>query len=91
MTTTSKYVAPSLEIRCPKLGHQVNFHYCQQENNSLPCAKIVQCWQKYFDVETFLKQNFTPEELAQAFAPPKPKMLNLLELIERAKKLSSQE
>ncbi len=44
------------------------------------------------DVETYLKENFTPEELSRSvFAEPKPKIASLVELIEKAKKNGSPE
>ncbi len=75
-----------MKIRCPKLGHEVDFNYCRKENNGLPCARALICWSSYFDVEAFFKKELSEQEWKMAFeTPPKPKLLSLLELIEKAK------
>ena len=79
--------AKSVNIRCPRLGHQVEFSYCQSENSGLPCFKTLDCWHHYFDVHTCLKEKLTPEEFNTAFTQTSPpKILSLLDLIEQAKK-----
>jgi len=79
-------------IRCPRLGHQISFSYCRTENQGLPCFKTLDCWYNHFQVEEFLKEEIAPEVWEKVFAaPPKPKMLSLLELIEEAKKRDSGE
>ncbi|RLB02762.1 MAG: hypothetical protein DRG59_00025 [Deltaproteobacteria bacterium] len=76
-----------LEIRCPKLGHQVKFDYCEKEQISLPCKRIIKCWQIYFPVEIYLKKKLTEEEWNRCFnEKPKEKILTLLELIDAAKR-----
>ena len=87
MNKSSKPPDDSFEIRCPKLGHQIYFSYCVQENQGLPCYRTLDCWFQHFEVEAFLKKKLTPAELKAAFGkPPQPKMISLLELIEQAKK-----
>ena len=74
-------------IRCPRLGHQVNFSYCRKENRGLPCFKALDCWYEHFLIEEMLRKELTEEEWKNCFEkPPKPKMLSLLELIDEAKK-----
>lgn len=76
----------SLEIRCPKLGHQVAFHYCLMENQTLPCSRTLGCWQPYFPVADYLRDHLSPEQWDQCFQKaPEPKICSLIELIERAK------
>ena len=76
-----------LEIRCPKLGHQVHFTYCEKEQIDLPCSRIIRCWQIYFPVEGYLKKKLSDEQWNKCFSEkPKEKILTLLELIEAAKK-----
>jgi hypothetical protein len=88
--TLEKYDA--LEIRCRLLGHQIPFRYCRSSTENLPCRKIMDCWWGRMDVETYLKENFTPDELNRSvFAEPKPKIASLVELIEKAKKNGSPE
>jgi len=85
--TVEKY--DSQEIRCRALGHQVPFHYCRSSNQNLPCRKIMDCWWERIEIETYLREHFTPEELNRSvFAKPKSKIVSLIELIERAKKES---
>ncbi|NOX34169.1 MAG: hypothetical protein GXP56_10610 [Deltaproteobacteria bacterium] len=73
-------------IRCPRLGHQINFDYCRSENNGLPCFKTLDCWYNYFDVHTYLTRELTKEEFKKAFLNKgKPKVLSLFDLIEQAK------
>jgi hypothetical protein len=74
-------------IRCPKLGHEVNFKYCRVMNNRLPCGLIVGCWQTQMDIGQFLDDHYSEEELAQVLLPPKSKMESLMELVEKAKKV----
>jgi len=73
-------------IRCPKLGDEVNFKYCRVVNNQLPCGWIVGCWRMRMDINHFLASHYSMEQLDQIFAPPKPKIQTLLELIEQSKK-----
>ena len=74
-------------IRCPRLGHQINFSYCRWENSGLPCFKTLDCWFNYFDVHSYLKKEMSEEEFEKTFLNKgKPKVLSLLDLIEQAKK-----
>ncbi len=75
------------KIRCPKLGHQIFFSYCRKENMGTPCVKTLDCWYVHFAVEKYLRKELTQEEWVACFEKPaKPKVLSLLELIERAQK-----
>ena len=76
----------SSELYCRKLGHEVPFKYCKQENNDLPCRKVFDCWQGRFDIIKSLKENLSEEEIQSLVAPPQPKMSQLFDLIEKAKK-----
>lgn len=77
----------SLNVRCPRLGHQINFSYCRVENNGLPCFKTLDCWHHFFDVHTYLKEALTKEEFDKVFIQTgAPKIKSLLDLIEQAKK-----
>ncbi len=48
-----------VNIRCPRLGHQINFPYCRSENNGLPCFKTLDCWFNHFDVHAYLTEKLT--------------------------------
>jgi len=77
----------TVQIRCPRLGHQIHFSYCRTENFGLPCPRIIFCWQPYFAVEAYLRREMPEEEWRDAFAKPvQPKVLTLVELIEQAQK-----
>lgn len=80
------------KIRCPRLGHEVEFEYCRKENSGLPCQRALICWSSYFDVEGFFKKELSPDEWKMAFeTPPKPKIVSLIELIEQAKRLNKKD
>ena len=80
----------SFQIRCPRLGQQIHFSYCRQENMGLPCFKTLDCWYRYFLVVEYLQKELSADQWQQAFEkPPAPKILSLAELIEKAQKLTS--
>jgi hypothetical protein len=73
-------------IRCPRLGHQINFVYCRKENSGIPCFKTLDCWYSYFDVQSFLEDKLSKDDFKKAFVEKgQPKVLSLLDLIEKAK------
>ncbi len=78
-------------IRCRMLGHEVNFAYCRQVTNQLPCRKILDCWFERFDVAQFVRENYSAEEIAKILAPPKPRITSIVELIQQAKENSDAE
>lgn len=75
-----------LEIRCPMLGHSLHFSYCRSTVGENPCRRIFDCWFQRFPVQDFMQKHFSKEILDKLSAPPKAKMLSLIELIEQAKK-----
>lgn len=76
-----------LTKRCPKLGHDLEFVYCERENAGLPCAKALLCWNEAFDVRRHFLNCLSSEDFDLCFTTaPQPKALSLLELIERAKR-----
>ncbi len=70
--------------RCGMLGHQVPFEYCRQCNDSLPCRRIIDCWSHEIDVGSYLQREYTPEEIRQILSPPKPKLLQIIEMARKA-------
>ena len=81
-----------IKVRCPRLGHEVDFKYCRSENLGLPCHRALICWGPYFDVEAFFRKELSQEEWKRVFeTPQKPKILSLLELIEQAKRKKHEE
>jgi len=80
------------KIRCPRLGHQITFSYCRKENHGLPCFKTLDCWFPHFMVEDYLRQELGPDQWERAFRRSgKTKVMSLVELIEQAKKRTSEE
>jgi len=78
------------QIRCPKLGHQVNFAYCCIEQQEFPCARTVICWSAHFDVEAHLRERLGDEGFVRCFQQPPPtKIASLIELIERAREVAA--
>ena len=67
------------------LGHFLPFHYCRTMQNGLPCGKIPDCWFRILPIREFIEENYTEEEQRMIFEPPKPKMVSLVEMIEKAK------
>jgi len=76
----------NLEIRCPRLGGEVTFSYCEQEGGDNPCVRIIACWQSFFPVEAYLKGRMSQESWERFSGQmPKDKVSTLIELIEAAK------
>ena len=77
------------EIRCPKLGGPVTFGYCRIEDIGRPCFRAITCWKNHFAVEALFRDSMSEEEFDKCFSRPPPSRVGtLLELIEKAKKLS---
>ena len=68
------------------LGHHLTFAYCRQTASEQPCRKIFDCWFDKLDIKQFIKENFTKEQIKNLLAPPKAKMVSLVELIQQAQK-----
>ena len=82
MKKTSTPPDDSFQIRCPRLGQQIHFSYCRQENMGL-----LDCWYIYFQVVEYLQQQLSEAEWHDTFEkPPTPKILSLAELIDKAQK-----
>ena len=71
---------------CRVLGHPVPFRYCRQLPEGQPCRLILDCWHERFDVQAFVRQHYTPEQVEAILAPPKTKLASIVELIEQARK-----
>lgn len=73
-------------VRCPRLGHEVEFAYCRKESGNDPCERIVSCWQYVFNVEDFLRLEMGPEAWEKfSKRTTRDKVSTLLELIEQAR------
>jgi len=72
--------------RCPMLGHTIAFSYCRSPGSELPCRKIFDCWWESFDVVAFIGEHYSEEDVRKIVEPPKEKMVNLADLIARARR-----
>ena len=65
----------------------MTFEYCRIEAGELPCSRAITCWSVHFDAEGFFRKALAPEVFENVFAAPtQPKVVTLVELIEKAKK-----
>ena len=86
--------------RCPRLGGNVLFTYCfygydEKKDGTSACFKIFDCWWETFDVDAWIRNALTEEEYEnlrnKAADMPQPKVLSLLELIEKARENARKE
>ncbi|MBN2328345.1 MAG: hypothetical protein JXR73_14455 [Candidatus Omnitrophica bacterium] len=71
--------------RCPLLGDAIHFSYCRKMNEGLPCRKLFDCWVDKINVEGYLNENFTPDEIHKAIARPQPgRIETMFEVLNRA-------
>ncbi len=78
-------------IRCPRLGGEAPLTYCLREGGTLPCHRIVFCWQAYFPVEEYLKKLLSPQQWQEFEGRrPKEKLASLLEIIDEARRATEQ-
>jgi hypothetical protein len=68
---------------CRALGHDVHFGYCRTVGESLPCARIADCWFERIPVEEFLRAHYTGQELDRIFAPRPGRLETILEIVGR--------
>jgi hypothetical protein len=76
----------SREIYCRKLGHYLTFRYCRSERDGLPCGKITDCWFDKIPIGEYLRDNYSPGELAGSIGPPPAKAATLVAMIEQARR-----
>jgi len=79
-----------IRTRCPMLGHLVPFSYCRRCGDNLPCRKIIDCWSGRIDIQGFLNSTYSPEEISRIITPPKPKLLQIVELARAARDRNGQ-
>ena len=71
---------------CRTLGHHVPFKYCRSVNDGIPCRKIKDCWFEHIEIEQFIFDNYTESERERIFILPPPKIVTLIDLINKARK-----
>jgi hypothetical protein len=79
----------SIQRYCRILGHEVPFSYCRIMSQDLPCRNILDCWKGVFPIQDFIEHFYSEEEIARFLEPPKPKLAQIFEIMEKAKKSSS--
>jgi hypothetical protein len=80
-----------LVIRCPQLGGEVPFRFCRTVHESLPCRRIMACWEFRIEISTFLGEHYSIDQIERALSPPTQTRLDtILELIEKAKKIKEE-
>ena len=73
-------------IRCPRLGGEVPFSYCEKEAGELPCRQVIRCWAAGFPVAEYLRGTLTPENWERLRNEvPKDRMTTLLDIALAAK------
>jgi hypothetical protein len=69
-----------LEIRCPRLGHEIRFTYCRLEAGDLPCSRVIACWQSRIPVEDILQQSLSEKQwVSFRISEPGEKLSTLLD------------
>ena len=72
-------------IRCPRLGGEVPFSYCEREAGDLPCGQIIRCWEAGFAVEEYLREALTPDAWERFRGRvPKDRISTILDVVEAA-------
>ena len=72
-----------MEIYCTQLGMLIKFDYCSLMNDGLPCKRIIDCWIERTDVMTFLRKNYTVDDLKKAFSGlPKTRIQIILDFLD---------
>lgn len=78
------------KTRCRILGHEVTFEYCRKVKEGFPCWKVLDCWFEQFAVQEFVRKHYTPAQMEEFLARPKPKIVSLVELIQQAQEASGE-
>ncbi len=76
-----------LIMRCPRLGGEVRFAYCEREAGELPCRMAIRCWATGFPVEEHLRRRLSPAQWERFCSQvPKDKLASLLDIAEAVKR-----
>ncbi|MBN2190006.1 MAG: hypothetical protein JW728_02210 [Candidatus Aureabacteria bacterium] len=71
--------------RCRKLGHEITFRYCGTAEEGLPCGGIAGCWKNVFNIESFLADNYSNDELGNILNRKKSRMDIILEQLKKTR------
>jgi hypothetical protein len=74
-----------MEIYCTQLGMVIDIAYCISVNDGLPCRNTIGCWENRMDIQVFLQERFTQNDLKKAFGNlPKSKIERIIESAEQS-------
>lgn len=73
-----------LQRRCPRLGSPVAFKYCRTHgDHDGICGLIRNCWWEVFDINAYLQNTLSPEQLKDLDQARPPSKLNcILDIIQ---------
>lgn len=61
-----------IQVRCPRMGHQIDFGYCRAMSDGLPCPQAINCFYYTFPVEAYFRRVLKEETFARIFLSEKP-------------------
>jgi hypothetical protein len=71
-------------IYCNQLGMLVEFSYCSTVNDALPCRNIIGCWKARIDILTFLRENFSEDQIRKVFSGvPKSRIERIIDALSK--------
>jgi len=73
------------ESYCRKLGHTLQFKYCRNAQQGIPCAKIMDCWIGQLPVRQFIMNHYQGQ-MEEIFRPPAAKISSILDIVDRVKR-----
>jgi len=81
----------ALIIHCSQLGGEIPFRYCRTVNETLPCRRMMVCWEFRAEIAKFLDEHYSIHQIERALAPPnKTRIETIIELVEKAKKIKKE-
>ena len=74
-----------LEGYCPKLGHHIPFSYCLKPGQEQFCSSIRNCWFQRMNIDEYLRDHYSMEEIEAALAGGSSRMASILDGIKKSK------
>ena len=75
------------KIYCRRLGHELSFHYCRQEDIGNPCFRIKDCWGQNFSLEDWLREHYPGFEIKGQKEGDLTKIQTIFDLAKKAQAL----
>lgn len=80
-----------IEVRCPQLGHQINFGYCRQRTEGLPCTRAIDCFYLKFPVQKYFRLVLKKETFRRLFIDSQtPRLDKLFQTVDTARKTAGE-